>query len=49
MSKQESGGKASYSQPKLIVYGGFAHLTAAGSANRPENDGFPSSQTGMRA
>lgn len=32
MSKQEVAGKALYAQPKLVVYGGFSQLTAAGSS-----------------
>lgn len=32
MSKQEAAGKALYAQPKLVVYGGFSQLTAAGSS-----------------
>ncbi len=31
MSKQETAAKAPYVQPKLMVYGGFSQLTAAGS------------------
>jgi hypothetical protein len=32
MSNVEKTTKATYAQPKLSVYGGFAQLTAAGSA-----------------
>jgi hypothetical protein len=32
MSNSEKFAKASYAQPKLMVYGGFSQLTAAGSA-----------------
>jgi hypothetical protein len=31
MSDSEKPAKAAYAQPKLMVYGGFSQLTAAGS------------------
>lgn len=31
MSKHNIAAKAPYAQPKLMVYGGFSQLTAAGS------------------
>lgn len=36
MSNSEKLGKATYAQPKLMVYGGFSQLTAAGSLNTVE-------------
>lgn len=36
MSNVEKTTKATYAQPKLSVYGGFAQLTAAGSMGTPE-------------
>jgi len=37
MSKIEKVAKAPYAQPKLMVYGGFSQLTAAGSSGPVEN------------
>ncbi|WP_379923380.1 lasso RiPP family leader peptide-containing protein [Erythrobacter sp. R86502] len=36
MSNTASAQKASYSAPKLLIYGGFSELTAAGSSANVE-------------
>jgi hypothetical protein len=36
-----SGKRASYSPPSLLVYGGLAKLTAAGSSGNNEATGMP--------
>ncbi|MFM7377028.1 MAG: hypothetical protein ACKO1O_02675 [Erythrobacter sp.] len=36
MSNAEKSNKATYAQPKLSVYGGFAQLTAGGSTGTME-------------
>ncbi len=36
MSNSEKLAKASYAQPKLMVYGGFSQLTAGGSGTLVE-------------
>ncbi len=36
MSNSEKLAKATYARPKLIIYGGFSQLTAAGSAGLVE-------------
>ena len=40
MSNSQKPAKAPYTQPKLMVYGGFSQLTAAGSGAIVEGAGM---------